>query len=84
MGTTQNIIVPYRTLAKIRPPFSARSLGLLGDWAFNRKRRVFIRTYAHPRPQIEVYPLLYANSLLIYCIFILIHSMNILLTTTML
>ncbi len=53
----------YRTLAKIRPPFSAKSLGLLGDWAFNRKRRVFIRIYAHPRPQIEVYTLLYANSL---------------------
>ncbi len=52
----------YRTLAKIRPPFSARSLGLLGDWAFNRERRVFIRIYTHPRPQIEVYTLLYANS----------------------
>ena len=74
----------YRTLAKIRPPFSARSLGLLGDWAFNRERRVFIRIYAHPRPQIEVYTLLYGNSVLIYCIFILIDSMNILLTTTML
>ncbi len=48
----------YRTLAKVRPPFSARSLGLLGDWAFNRERRVFIRIYAHPRPQIEVYTLL--------------------------
>ncbi len=53
----------YRTLAKIRPPFSARSLGLLGDWAFNRELRVFIRMYAHPRPQIEVYTLLYDNSL---------------------
>ena len=44
---------------KIRPPFSARSLDLLGDWAFNRERRVFIRIYAHLRPQIEVYTLLY-------------------------
>ncbi len=59
----------YRTLAKIRPPFSTRSLGLLGDWAFNRERRVFIRIYAHPRPQIEVYTWLYDNSL---CIFILV------------
>ena len=49
----------YRTLAKIRPPFSARSLGLLGDWAFNRERRVLIRIYAHPRPQIEVYTALW-------------------------
>ncbi len=49
-----------------------RSLGLLGDWAFNRERRVFIRIYAHPRPQIEIYTLLYANSLLLYCIFIYI------------
>ena len=54
-------ITLYRTLAKIRPPFSARSLGLLGDWAFNRERRFFIRIYAHPRPQIEVYTLLYDN-----------------------
>ncbi len=79
-----NNLYLYRTLAKIRPPFSARSLGLLGDWAFNRERRVFIRIYAHSRPQIEVYTLLYGNSVLIYCIFILIDSMNILLTTTML
>ena len=69
----KRIVYMYRTLAKIRPPFSARSLGLLGDWAFNRERRVFIRIYAHPRPQIEVYTLLFANSLFIYCIFILIH-----------
>ena len=55
----------YRTLAKIRPPFSARSLGLLGDWEFNREQRVFIRTYAHPQPQIEV-TLCYANSLCIF------------------
>ncbi len=39
----------YCTLAKIRPPFSARSLDFLGDWAFNREWRVFIRIYAHPR-----------------------------------
>ena len=57
----------YHTLAKIRPPFFARSLGW--DWAFNRERRVFIRIYAHPRPEIN---LLY------------FHSMNISLTTTML
>ncbi len=45
----------YRTLAKLSPPFSARTLGIIGDWAYNRERRVFTRIYAHPRPQIEVY-----------------------------
>ncbi len=45
----------YRTLAKINPPFSARTLGIIGDWAYNHERRVFTRIYAHPRPQIEAY-----------------------------
>ncbi len=45
----------YRTLAKISPPFSARTLGIIGDWAYNRERRVLTRIYAHPRPQIEAY-----------------------------
>ena len=34
-GFISKFYIIYRTLAKIRPPFSARSLGLLGDWAFN-------------------------------------------------
>ena len=33
----QKPFIPY--LAKISPPFSARTLGLIGDWAYNRERR---------------------------------------------
>ena len=59
-----NTQLPYPRENK--PTLSARSLGLLGDWAFNRERRVFIQIYAHPQPQIEVYTLLYDNSLLVF------------------
>ncbi len=30
---------------EISPPFSARTLGIIGDWAYNRERRVFTRIY---------------------------------------